>query len=74
MWHDKAPNGKMCKTFGCRTYVHRDKKLRGGRHNDVVATGIFLGIADHLGYEGSYIVISDDLRRLYISTHVFFNE
>ncbi len=76
MWHGKQPNNTGCKVFRCRAYVYGDKKqnkLRKNRHSETAIPGIFLGYTDHLGHPG-YCVISDDLHKLYVSTHVTWVE
>ena len=61
--------------FGCRAYVtlanitNRESKHFGERRT----AGIYLGLAWHYGKKGC-IVITDDYKRIYISTEVEFKE
>lgn len=67
----KKPNVKDLQPFGCRAYVVIEKKERDGVFHNVTVPGIYLGLAWRYGKKGS-CVITDDYKRLYISTDVEF--
>jgi len=71
--HGEAPDNTILRRFGCRAYVTVDKKRRDGKWDETVVAGIYLGFAYHLGHKG-YVVITDDFKRIFISSDVTFNE
>ena len=65
----KKPDVSVLQPFGCRAYVIIDKKSTN--FSMVTVPGIFLGLAWRYGKKG-YCVITDDYKRLFISTDVTF--
>jgi len=71
--YGEPPDNTIMKRFGCRAYVSVDKTRRDGKWDETVVAGIFLGFAYHLGHKG-YVVITDDFKRIFISSDVHFEE
>jgi len=69
----RQPDVSVLQPFGCRVYVMIEKQKRGGVFADVTVAGIFLGLPWRYGKKG-YIVITDDYKRIYISTDVTFRQ
>ena len=70
----KAPDVSNLVPFGCRAYVLLESIQRDNKHfSERRAPGIYLGDARRYGKKGS-IVISDNFKKMFISTDVEFRE
>ena len=71
---NKSPDVSNLAPFGCRAYVLLESIQRDNKHfSERRAPGVYLGSAHRYGKKG-HIVITDNFKKVYISTDVEFRE